>query len=173
MDKRGVFWLLVSFAVVAIAGVWSGFYTAEAQREWFVALNKPALYPPSSVFAIVWPVLYALMAVAAWLVGQKAQEAEPHAIAAALGTYTAALLLQVAWCYVFFFAQRFGWAVAVLGLCWLAVLLSVWTFFRVSRVAGLLLAPLFAWSSFALYLGFGIAYHHSDFLRDVLGRLAS
>jgi tryptophan-rich sensory protein len=173
MDKRNVFWLMVSFVVVAIVGVWSSFYTGDAQREWFMVLQKPPLYPPAAVFGIAWTVLYALMAVAAWLVGQRVGEEDTRQAHLALATYVAMLLLQVVWCHVFFHAQRFGWAALVLGIFWVSVLMTTWAFFRVSKPAGLLLLPLLGWSTFALYLSFGVAYYHSDFLREVIARLTA
>lgn len=173
MDRRNVFWLMVSFAVVAITAAWGGWYTAEADRAWFIELQKPPLYPPASVFGIAWTVLYALMAVAAWLVGQRVGDADTPQAGVALMIYGVQLVLQVAWCYVFFFAQRFGWAALVLVFFWLSVVLTTVFFFRANRWAGALLLPLAAWSSFALYLGLGIAYHHSDSLRDLIRRLAA
>ena len=35
--------------------------------DWYVTLAKPGFAPPNSVFPVVWPILYALMAISAWL----------------------------------------------------------------------------------------------------------
>ncbi len=52
-----------------------------------------------------------------------------------------------------------------------AGIVSAWAFFRVRRAAcAVLLAPLL-WVTFHLYLGFGIAFHHSETMNDVLQRL--
>lgn len=58
-------WLLVTFAAPALGFV-SGMPDA-----WYESLRKPAWNPPPWVFGPVWTVLYALMAVAAWLVWRR------------------------------------------------------------------------------------------------------
>ena len=35
--------------------------------DWYATLKKPGFTPPNGVFPIVWPILYAMMAVSAWL----------------------------------------------------------------------------------------------------------
>ena len=35
--------------------------------DWYATLQKPGFTPPNSVFPIVWPILYAMMALSVWI----------------------------------------------------------------------------------------------------------
>ncbi len=60
-------WLGLCFAVAGVSGRW----TASEIPEWYRTLIRPAISPPNWVFGPVWTLLYALMAVAAWQIGQS------------------------------------------------------------------------------------------------------
>ncbi len=171
LDRDGLFWLAVSVGVVLITAVWGGFYSAEARREWFRILQKPMLYPPEQVFGIAWTLLYGLMAVAAWLVGRSRHSKTGRLALHALVLYVLQLVLHVLWNYVFFFAQRFGWAAVVMILLLIVTLATAWLFFRVRPVAGWLFLPTLLWVSFATYLACAIAALHSETARSVARRL--
>ena len=57
-------WLALSFT----AGAMGGFFLP---GEWYAGLRKPSWNPPSWIFGPVWTVLYATMAVVAWLVWKR------------------------------------------------------------------------------------------------------
>ncbi len=115
---------------------------------WYAALNKPSWNPPSWIFAPVWTSLYLLMAVAAWLVWKKAGWHR------ALFAYLIQLTLNAAWTPIFFGAHQLGWALAEIILMWLAIILTMRSFFLISKPAGWMLVPYLAWVSFAAFLNF-------------------
>ncbi len=121
--------------------------------EWYAALNKPSWNPPSWVFGPAWTLLYTLMAVAAWRVWKRggfAAQARP------LGLYFIQLGFNAAWTPVFFGAQETGWALVIITLLWLAILLTLISFWRARRSAGWLLLPYLLWVTFASSLNFMI-----------------
>ena len=63
---------LVGFLVLcfAIAGLGS-WATSTSVTTWYATLDKPSFNPPNWIFAPVWTALYAMMAVAGWLVWRK------------------------------------------------------------------------------------------------------
>ncbi len=59
-----VLWLLTCYAAALVGGL----ATSSSVRSWYPEIVKPSWTPPSWLFGPVWTVLYAAMAVSAWLV---------------------------------------------------------------------------------------------------------
>ena len=116
--------------------------------EWYAGLNKPSWNPPAWLFGPAWTTLYTLMAIAAWLVWKRV------AFTRALGFYFVQLILNAAWTPIFFGAHAMGWALVEISIMWIAILLTLLSFLRVQKTAGLLLVPYLAWVSFATFLNF-------------------
>jgi len=139
-------WLLLCFVPAATA-----IYVSTG--GWYAALNKPAWNPPPWIFGPVWSTLYAMMAVAAWLVwregGWKWQ-------GLALGIFMIQWLLNALWTPLFFGMHRPGLAFAEIIALWLAITVTLLLFWRARPLAGLLLTPYLAWVSFAAFLNFTI-----------------
>lgn len=120
---------------------------------WFESLKKPAWNPPSWLFGPVWTLLYAMMAVAAWLVWR---EGGWRTHRWALGVFCLQWLFNLLWTPLFFGAHRPDWAFADIVLLWIALAVTVVLFWRVNRLAGALLLPYLAWVSFAAALNLAI-----------------
>ena len=58
-------------AVILAAAIGSMASTSASTDSWYLLLNKSELNPPSYVFGIVWPILYILMMVSAFLTHKK------------------------------------------------------------------------------------------------------
>lgn len=143
--------LAISFAAVILASALGGL--ASNSAEGYAQLEQPGFAPPSWVFGPTWTLLYALMAIAAWLVWRTGPSPETRR---ALTLYGVQLVLNAAWTPLFF---GLGWrGVAFLELSVLLVVLlgTVVMFWRRSALAGALLLPYLAWSAFALCLNFAV-----------------
>ena len=145
--------LLVLLALTLGVAALGSVFTAAGQPEWYGSLAKPAFTPPSWVFGPVWTTLYVLMAVAAWLVWERAGSDRGRAALTAFGIQ---LLLNLAWSGVFFALRAPGWALLVLAALWVAIAVTMRLFLRHSRPAAWLLAPYLAWVSYAAALNFAI-----------------
>ncbi len=139
-------WLALCFAA-------SGTAIFVSVDGWYAGLNKPLWNPPAWVFAPVWTLLYAMMAVAAWLVwregGWKSQRR-------ALVLFLLQWLLNALWTPLFFGMHRVGLAFAEINLLWLMLAATLMSFWRVRKAAAFLLLPYLAWVSFAAALSFTI-----------------
>ena len=127
-------------------------FTMVSVGSWYAGLAKPSWNPPGWVFGPVWTVLYALMAVAGWLVWRRGGSENWLA----LRWFAVQLALNVGWSAVFFGLQMPGLAVLEIVLLWLAIVATLMTSWRVSRPAGILLLPYLLWVSFAAALNFAI-----------------
>ena len=75
---------------------------------------------------------------------------------AAFGIYAIHLLLSALWTPLFFGYQSPGWALVSIIAQWLAIALNIVAFYRIKPAAGLLLAPVLLWVTFALLLNTSI-----------------
>jgi benzodiazapine receptor len=125
------------------------FGSAARPDGWYAQLRKPAWNPPPWVFAPVWTLLYATMAVAAWIVwrrgGFRAQRLP-------LGLFLTQLALNAVWTPLFFGLHHPGLAFVDIVLLWCAIAATAAAFWRVHRGAAVLLGPYLAWVSFACVL---------------------
>jgi translocator protein len=141
-------WLLLSFAAAAIGAVASVRAAAFYQQ-----LAQPAWAPPSSVFGPVWSVLYASMAVAAWLVWRQDGWRRQRGV---LVLFVVQLAANALWSWLFFGWHRGVLALADIVLLWLLIVATLVGFWRVRALAGALLLPYLCWVSFAAALNFAV-----------------
>lgn len=157
--KQGL--VLVAFVAIAYAVAALGSIATISQVDgWYADADKVPWNPPSAIFGPVWTVLYALMAVAAWLVWREKERTD---VRRPLTLYVIQLVLNAVWTPVFFgLYPSVGvaalWIAAVIILAIdVAVLLTMLAFWRVRRAAAVLLIPYWAWVLFATTLNVGIA----------------
>lgn len=137
--------LLVCFGISVLGGA----ITAGPVKTWYPTLAKPAITPPDIAFPIVWTILFALMAIAAWLVWRAKGW---QATRGALLLFALQLALNLGWSFLFFGRQQIGWALAEIILLCLAILATTIAFYRHDRWAAWLLLPYLAWVSYAALL---------------------
>lgn len=143
-------WALVLVPGILMLGFLSGAAASSGpSNPWFAGLVKPSLFPPPATFGIVWSILYVLMGLALALVvtarGASARKA-------AMAVFAVQLLLNLAWSPVFFGLHQIKAGLVLLGVIDLAVIATVFLFFKVRTLAGLLLLPYLAWVLFATVL---------------------
>ena len=142
--------ILVFVVICELAGVIGSVATAPSIPGWFAGLAKPAFNPPNWVFAPVWTILYALMALAAYLVYEKGPR--ERRVRTALVVFILQLVLNVLWSIIFFGAHQILGAVVVIVLLWGMILATILLFSRISKAAAYLLVPYILWVSFAAVL---------------------
>ena len=142
-------WALFLVPAVLLLGFVSGRLGGDASDPWFVALEKPAIFPPPAAFGIVWPILYTMMGLAAAMV--CAAWGSRYRLPSILA-FAVQLLVNLAWSPVFFGEHQITLALGILIALDLAVLLTLVLFWKVRRIAALLLLPYLAWILFATVL---------------------
>jgi len=150
---RTVLGLFVALVVVFSAAAVGGAATSSSVGDWYQALRKPPFNPPAWVFGPVWTALYAMMAVAAWLVWRRRGFADAQLPLALFGLQ---LALNAAWSVLFFGLRNPGLALVDIVLLWAAILGTLLTFRPISAPAAALLSPYLAWVSFAGVLNYAI-----------------
>jgi len=142
--------LIATIWIVVFEAIGAGLGIAFGTTDWYDNLNKSPLTPPGVVFSIVWPVLYAMLALYGW--------------------WNSNHLKETAYKYLFFYfwfqmalnwmwtPTYFGWHEQVVGLVLLSITVIIVLYMVVKLLylkewlPAALLVPYLLWCSFATYL---------------------
>jgi tryptophan-rich sensory protein len=149
-------WLVLVFAIAALGAVAS----ADA-GAFYAQLSRPAWAPPASAFGPVWSALYLFMGIAAWLVWRERGAAR---FGAAISLFIAQLGANALWSWLFF-AWRHGAFAFVDVLVLLALIAAtIAAFWRIRRLAAVLMLPYFAWVCLATALTWSVWKNNPNLL---------
>ena len=152
MSSRPNDYLLLGASLILciVAAVVGGIVTAASVQTWYQTIQKPSWNPPDGLFGPVWTILYLLMAVALWRVWRLGWGESGVRLAVTL--FVLQLGLNVLWSFVFFGLRQPGWAFLEIVVLWGFILATLISFYRLERLAGVLLVPYLAWVTFATVL---------------------
>lgn len=145
--------LICSLLITLSVGGVSGWITTDKIFPWYTNLNKPSFTPPDWLFSPVWTILYILMGIALYKVWKQPLSERRNA---ALFIFLIQLMFNFLWSILFFQFHQIGWAVVDIVALWLCVLITIFSFARVSRAAAWLMIPYIVWVSFATLLNISI-----------------
>ena len=136
-------------AVILAAAVGSMASTSAGTDSWYLLLDKSELNPPSYVFGIVWPILYILMMVSAFLAHKKI-----------FSIFIIQLFFNAAWSWLFF---RFQMPLIALLDIYLLIAINIYILnlmYKENKLAFFLFIPYVVWISFASYLNLFIVINN-------------
>ena len=136
-------------AVILAAAIGSMASTSAGTDSWYLLLEKSDLNPPSYVFGIVWPILYILMMISAFLSYQKI-----------FSIFIIQLFFNAAWSWLFF---RFQMPLIALLDIYLLIALNIYILnlmYKENKLAFFLFIPYVVWISFASYLNLFIVINN-------------
>jgi benzodiazapine receptor len=149
-------WIKLAASVVLcmLAGFVGSIFTTPKIGGWYAGIAKPSFNPPNWIFGPVWTALYAMMAIALYLVWRKGLAAK--GVKVALAVFFVQLALNTLWSYAFFGAQSPLAGLVVIVALWAMIAASIAAFAPISRAAAMLLVPYILWVSFASILNASI-----------------
>ena len=136
-------------AVIFAAAIGSMASTSDGTDYWYLSLNKSELNPPSYVFGIVWPILYILIMVSAFLAHKKI-----------FSLFIVQLFFNATWSWLFF---RFQMPLIALLDIYLLISLNIYILYlmyKENKLAFFLFIPYVVWISFASYLNLFIVINN-------------
>lgn len=143
----------LSIFICLAAGIIGSIFTFDAISTWYNTLNKPFFNPPNWLFGPAWTVLYILMGISLYLVWQQQNKKETKD---AIIIFSVQLFLNALWPIVFFGLKLPIIAFVELIVLWIAVLITIIQFKKISKNAAYLLLPYIIWISFAALLNLSI-----------------
>ena len=141
------FTLVVAIIFAAVIGSMAS--TTAGTDSWYLSLNKSELNPPSYVFGIVWPILYILMMVSAFLAYKKV-----------FLLFIIQLFFNAAWSWLFF---RFQMPLIALLDIYLLIAINIYILnlmYKENKLSFFLFIPYVFWISFASYLNLFIVINN-------------
>ena len=141
---------VIAVVAIEIFGGLSGWLSNSGYGNgWFDSVAKPSFMPPGWAFAVVWPILYALMGIAVAMI-----MAEPPSDRRrlALILFIIQLVMNFAWSPIFFAAHDIVLAKTVIFLMAAIAAAAAGQFNRLRPAAGLLMVPYICWLVFAATL---------------------
>lgn len=145
--------LIAAILICELSGVIGSVFTYQSISDWYNAkLKKPSFTPPSWLFGPVWVTLYLLMGISAYLVWKKGMKKKE--VKNALSIFGIQLVLNTLWSVLFFGLRCPLCGFIEIIILWIAIVLSILKFYKVSKAAALLLIPYIFWVTFAMILNF-------------------
>lgn len=146
--------LVISIAIPLAVGSIAGLFTRPEIAGWYQTIEKPSWQPPNWVFGPVWTVLYIMMGVSLYLVWKSNVQAKQKRKAVVL--WIIQLVFNFFWSYIFFRQHQIDWALGEIIVLWLFILLTIFSFVRINKLAAWLLVPYISWVTFASILTYTI-----------------
>lgn len=153
MKRTDIIKLVTAVLLTVVLGAVGGIVTSAEIPVWYATLNKPSFNPPNWLFGPVWTMLYLLMGISCFLVWKLPVTEQRNK---ALRLFIIQFALNFCWSFIFFRMHAVGWALIEMAILWIAILLTIIQFSKLSKTAAWLLVPYIAWVSFALLLNAAI-----------------
>lgn len=149
---KKIFKLIGCIFICQLAGIIGSLFTVTSINSWYSNLNKPIFNPPSWVFGPVWTLLYLLMGISLYIILRKGLKTRNQK----RGVYIfgVQLALNSLWSILFFGLKSPLLAFIEIIFLWIAIMLSIIYFYKLSKTAAYLLVPYILWVSFAAVLNF-------------------
>ena len=150
MTKKIVIRFVAIIILCMAVGSIGAIFTSSSVSTWYANLNKPSFTPPDHIFGIVWPILYVMMGASAAIIAGKGLQYPD--VRFAFVVFIMQLILNGLWTPLFFGLNCIAAALFEIILLWLAVVITITLFAKISKLAAALLIPYIFWLSFAVVL---------------------
>lgn len=151
--KVNIISLIISFLITLGGGIIIGILTKNSSII-YEQITKPKFSPPGYVFGIVWPILYILMSISLYRVYMKLKTENKSSSAILL--YIIQLGINFLWPIIFFMFKLYGVSWIILLMLIIILSIVIVKFFKIDKLAGILLVPYLIWCIYALYLNISI-----------------
>lgn len=151
---NNTFKFIISIFTPLLIGGLSGFFTKNSISGWYTTLQKPSFNPPNWIFGPVWTLLYIMMGIALFVIWKS--EADSVLKKQALILFAVQLAVNFCWSFLFFYCESPFWALLDIIVMWVLILMTIFSFGKISSFAAWMLVPYISWVSFAMLLNFAI-----------------
>jgi len=123
--------------------------------QWYNELKQSKLNPPNYLFSIVWPILYILISISAFIIFLKTKFNS-----FGLFIFIIQLIINLSWSNIFFKQKKIELALLMLGLIIFLTFITFYEFLKINKISAYLLIPYLCWLCFACYLNMYIVFQN-------------
>jgi len=152
--KLNIAKLVAAIVICEFAGIFGSLFTYSKIPTWYATLAKPEFAPPNWIFGPVWITLFALMGIALYVIWNKGLTDKKNKQAVMF--FAAQLVLNALWSLLFFGLESPFYGFVGIAALWIAIVLTIWKFWKIDRNAAFLLLPYIAWVSFAAAVNYAV-----------------
>lgn len=153
-QKKEYIKLISSILISLSAGGVGSLFTVRGLEPWYAGLEKPWFAPPGEVISLVWITLYILMGISLFIV--LTHDLEKGMVRLAVGAFGVQLVINALWSFLFFGLESLLLGFVGIAVLWIAVAITIYLFYRVSRKASYLLVPYIVWVSIAMVINISL-----------------
>ncbi|RZN61456.1 TspO/MBR family protein [Methanonatronarchaeum sp. AMET6-2] len=148
-QKNPVISLIIAILLCEAAGISGSIFTAMGLEPWYQELAKPELTPPGTLISIIWIILFALMGIAIWLIWRQSTQQN---VKTPVTLFTIQFIINIMWSAIFFGLQSLTGGIITITILWIAILLTIISFYKIDKKAAALMIPYIAWVTIAAAL---------------------
>ena len=148
--------IIIPILVCFLVGLSASYFQADAIKNWYPTLIKPAVTPPNIVFPIAWSIIYVCMGLSIGLLINSTIERRRFFIKA----FIFQLFFNFTWSISFFYIQNP--LIGFINILLLDIFVINYTLksYQVSKASSILFIPYVIWLLFATYLnGYILMYN--------------
>ena len=120
--------------------------------DWFHSLNSPVYSPPDWIFMPVWTILYIFIGISLYLF---IQDGFSKGKTIPLLFFALQLFFNFMWSIIFFSWQNIFLAFIDVVLLLITIIITIFMFYKYSKLSAYFLIPYLLWVFFATILNFG------------------
>lgn len=139
-----VFSILASLSAGAVGSI----FTIRGLEPWYEGLTKPWFAPLGEVISVIWITLYVLMGISLFIV--LTEDLGESKVRLAIGAFAVQLIVNASWSFLFFGLESLVMGLVGIVSLWIAVAVTIYLFYRISKKASYLLVPYIVWVSIAM-----------------------
>ena len=145
---RKVLSIIIPILICFFVGLTASYFQADAIKNWYPTLVKPALTPPNIVFPIAWSIIYICMGISIGLIINSATEQNRFFVKA----FIMQLFFNFTWSIGFFYFQNP--LIGFINILLLDIFVINYTLksYPENKASSILFIPYVAWLLFATYL---------------------
>ena len=120
----------------------------------YAQLIKPDFVPSAGLFSIIWPILYILMGISAYII--RSSNKSTQKINDAIFLYYLQLALNFLWSILFFGLDLKFVAFVESVILTLVLVIMIYRFYKIDKTAAILNIPYIIWMVFVIFLSYFI-----------------